>query len=117
MCAQFASDTAASSGRVSLLVPSFTVSCNSFPNRPLFSLKQLFQTLLIPVDTVPTANLGPPILYRHLGSGSGGYAASVLIYAAAQLFDMTISDVFDDPRVIVRQLQNRDFQVKRLSLK
>ncbi|THD19032.1 Cytosolic Fe-S cluster assembly factor NARFL [Fasciola hepatica] len=76
----------------------------------LLNLQQRFQNLLPATDAAPAANLGPPVLYRHLGSGSGGYAASVFVHAAAELFSVVIADPFEDPRVIVRQLHNRDFQ-------
>lgn len=51
-------------------------------------------------------------MYRHNGSGSGGYAACILKMAAEELFSVKLkSDILEDERVIIRHLQNRDIQV------
>ncbi|CAL8107202.1 unnamed protein product [Calicophoron daubneyi] len=49
-------------------------------------------------------------MYRHQGSGSGGYAFSVFCFAASRLFGIQISDPLNDVHVLVRQLHNRDMQ-------
>ncbi|VDP94839.1 unnamed protein product, partial [Echinostoma caproni] len=56
----------------------------------------------------------PPVLssLRQENFGSGGYSTYVFIYAAQKLFNITLSDPFEDPRVLIRQLHNRDLQVR-----
>ncbi|CAI2724697.1 unnamed protein product [Schistosoma spindalis] len=50
-------------------------------------------------------------MYRHIGSGSGGYAACILKMAAEELFSVKLkSNILEDERVLTRHLQNRDIQ-------
>lgn len=50
-------------------------------------------------------------MYRHSGSGSGGYAACILKMAAEELFSVKLKpDILKDERVLTRYLQNRDIQ-------
>ncbi|CAH8454840.1 unnamed protein product [Schistosoma turkestanicum] len=50
-------------------------------------------------------------MYRHSGSGSGGYAACIFKMAAERLFSIKLKlDILEDERVLTRQLQNRDIQ-------
>lgn len=59
--------------------------------------------------TVPMGNV--PQLYRYFGSGSGGYAEYVFMWAAETLFHIPINeDPSSDDHVLVRQLSNRDIQ-------
>ncbi|VDD80330.1 unnamed protein product, partial [Mesocestoides corti] len=53
----------------------------------------------------------PDRMYRHAGSGSGGYAFHTLRFAADKLFQITLPvSVTDDPRVLTRKLGNQDMQ-------
>ncbi|KAK5645559.1 hypothetical protein RI129_006859 [Pyrocoelia pectoralis] len=45
-----------------------------------------------------------PIVKRHIGSGSGGYADHIFHYAAKELF------VIDDPQLVYKNLRNPDFR-------
>ncbi|CAH8491798.1 unnamed protein product [Heterobilharzia americana] len=50
-------------------------------------------------------------MYRHNGSGSGGYAAYIFRIAAKELFSINLNcNIIEDEHVIIRQLQNRDLQ-------
>ncbi|GAA31803.2 cytosolic Fe-S cluster assembly factor NARFL [Clonorchis sinensis] len=51
-------------------------------------------------------------MYRHAGSGSGGYAVSVFAQAAEELFSIHLpaEDPTSDDRVLTRTLQNQDLQ-------
>ncbi|CAH8558620.1 unnamed protein product [Dicrocoelium dendriticum] len=52
-----------------------------------------------------------PAMYRHMGSGSGGYAAYVFHRAASVLFQLDLTaDLAQDDRVLLRQLHNQDVQ-------
>ncbi|XP_047021575.1 probable cytosolic Fe-S cluster assembly factor GL21135 [Helicoverpa zea] len=46
----------------------------------------------------------PPAVRRHIGTGSGGYADHVFLYAAQQLFGET------DAKLVYRNLRNPDFR-------
>ncbi|KAF9822426.1 hypothetical protein SFRURICE_017701 [Spodoptera frugiperda] len=46
----------------------------------------------------------PPALRRHIGSGSGGYADHVFLYAAEQLFGQT------NAQLVYKNLRNPDFR-------
>ncbi|PZC81596.1 hypothetical protein B5X24_HaOG212520 [Helicoverpa armigera] len=46
----------------------------------------------------------PPAVRRHIGTGSGGYADHVFLYAAQQLFGGT------DAKLVYRNLRNPDFR-------
>ncbi|TGZ72943.1 hypothetical protein CRM22_001786 [Opisthorchis felineus] len=58
----------------------------------------------------PTALRKP--MYRHAGSGSGGYAVFVFAQAAEELFSIHLppEDPTSDDRVLTRTLQNQDLQ-------
>ncbi|KAM3961776.1 putative cytosolic Fe-S cluster assembly factor GL21135 [Aphomia sociella] len=51
-----------------------------------------------------TENEAPPMLRRHIGSGSGGYADHVFLYAAEQLFGHS------NAPLVYRTLRNPDFR-------
>ncbi|KAF8566059.1 hypothetical protein P879_08915 [Paragonimus westermani] len=50
-------------------------------------------------------------MYRHIGTGSGGYATVIFCRAALELFGIQlVDDPQLDEHVLVRQLHNRDLQ-------
>ncbi|KAJ2952494.1 hypothetical protein O0L34_g6812 [Tuta absoluta] len=52
----------------------------------------------------PWSSEGQPLIRRHIGSGSGGYADQVFLYAAAELFGET------EAQLTYRNLRNPDFR-------
>ncbi|CAH8832158.1 unnamed protein product [Trichobilharzia szidati] len=62
-------------------------------------------------NNMPSENKGVVPMYRHSGSGSGGYAAYIFRFAAEKLFSINLDlNLSEDEHVLVRQLQNRDLQ-------
>nr|CAH8829806.1 unnamed protein product [Trichobilharzia regenti] len=63
------------------------------------------------INNMPSEAKGVVPMYRHSGSGSGGYAAYIFRFAAEKLFSINLDlNLSEDEHVIVRQLQNRDLQ-------
>ncbi|VDL98032.1 unnamed protein product [Schistocephalus solidus] len=61
--------------------------------------------------SLPDLLLDDSAMYRHPGSGSGGYAFVIFSYAAKSLFGFSLPpDVVTDDRVILRSLGSADMQ-------
>ncbi|XP_026329563.1 probable cytosolic Fe-S cluster assembly factor GK14772 isoform X2 [Hyposmocoma kahamanoa] len=74
-------------------------------------LEQMLETNGIPLSDMPNIDLdwpwsseGSPMVRRHTGSGSGGYADHVFLYAAEQLFGQS------DVPLVYKNLRNPDFR-------
>ncbi|KAH9634806.1 hypothetical protein HF086_012220 [Spodoptera exigua] len=76
-------------------------------------LEQMLDVSSKDLSDVPVAELdwpweslgeAPPALRRHIGSGSGGYADHVFLYAAEQLFGET------NAQLVYKNLRNPDFR-------
>ncbi|KAK4472554.1 hypothetical protein MN116_003796 [Schistosoma mekongi] len=84
-----------------------------------FILNRLYEIFRVKPPIKPNFGSDDPLslvhemfpMYRHSGSGSGGYAAYIFRVAGEKLFSLKLKpDILTDKRVLIRQLQNQDIQ-------
>ncbi|KAF5396599.1 Cytosolic Fe-S cluster assembly factor NARFL [Paragonimus heterotremus] len=106
-CKRYAEDTTHDSQTVIHDCPLGPPDLDVALHKRLTELIDLCGVVTIPPDC--SSKFVP--MYRHIGTGSGGYASVIFCRAAFELFGIRlVNDPQLDEHVLVRQLHNRDLQ-------